>query len=152
MNKPEMAKTDDVIGILNGLIETCRDGQSGFLTAADDIENLTIKEFCREQSRHRAQFVGELQHEVRHLGGDPENTGSTSAVIHRAWIDLKSAVGGGDRSIIAACETGEDSAVSEYKKALEKKLPANIREVVERQYLSVVQSHDRVKWFRDNLK
>ena len=42
--------------------------------------------------------------------------------MHRAWINLKSAVtSGDDHAILAECERGEDSAVDEYKKAMEEK-------------------------------
>ena len=150
MNKA-VAKPDEVLSTLNGLIETCRDGQKGFADAHEKIQHAEIREFCLEQSRNRARFVGELQQEVQHLGGDPENTGSASAVLHRAWINLKSALGAGDRSIIAACENGEDSAVSEYRKALEQNLPANLRSVIEQQYLTIQQAHDRTKQMRDSL-
>jgi uncharacterized protein (TIGR02284 family) len=103
------------------------------------------------QSRSRAQFVGELQPEVRSLGGDPENTGSAAGALHRGWIDLKSALGGGDHAILAATKTGEDYAVKEYKRALDETLPAPVRDIVGRQFQSVKQVHDKVKGMRDRL-
>ena len=39
---------------------------------------------------------------------EPDNTGSIGGALHRGWIDLKSALGGGDHAILAATETGED--------------------------------------------
>lgn len=149
--KEAVAKPTEVIDELNGLIETCRDGQNGFAEAAEKLSDPLWKTFCLERSRERARFVGELQQQVQSLGGDPENTGSASAAIHRAWINLKSALGAGEASIMAACETGEDSAVSAYKNALDKSLPANVRHIVEQQYESVKASHDRVKAMRDSL-
>ncbi|HMV46667.1 MAG TPA: PA2169 family four-helix-bundle protein [Blastocatellia bacterium] len=145
-------KTDQSVSTLNNLIETCRDGQNGFADAAEHIENPQIRTFCLEQSRMRAQFVGELQQEAAALGGDPENSGSAAAALHRTWIDLKSALGGGDHAILAACETGEDSAVKAYDNALKEALPVPVRAVVERQRQSVKQAHDRVKNLRDQLK
>jgi uncharacterized protein (TIGR02284 family) len=150
MSKPAM-KPDQVLSTLNSLIEINRDGQKGFQEAAEKIETPQIKAFCFEQSRSRAQFAGELQPQVRSLGGEPENTGSVAAAMHRGWIDLKSALGGGDHAILAATETGEDYAVKEYKKALDETLPAPVREIVERQFQSVKQAHDKVKGMRDRL-
>lgn len=145
-----VAKPDEVVSLLNNLIETCRDGQNGFADAAEHLENPQWRTFCLEQSRQRAQFVGELQQYVQRLGGDPDNTGSTAAAMHRAWINLKSALGGGDAAIIAACETGEDSAVNQYKEALEEDLPTDVRDVVMRQYQNVQATHDRVRALRDS--
>ena len=42
-----------------------------------------FRSFCLEQSQLRAQFVGELQQEVRSLGGDPEKTGSAAGAVAR---------------------------------------------------------------------
>lgn len=150
MNKA-VTKPDEVISTLNRLIETCRDGQQGFADAHENIQQAEIRAFCLEQSRNRARFIGELQQEVQHLGDDPENTGSAGAALHRVWINLKASLGAGDRSIMAACEKGEDSAVREYRKALEQNLPANLHAVIENQYLSIKQSHDRTKQMRDSL-
>jgi len=150
MSKPAM-KPDNVISTLNNLIEINRDSQKGYQEAAEKIETPQIREFCFEQSRARAQFVGDLQQQVRSLGGDPENTGTIAAALHRGWIDLKSALGGGDQAILAASETGEDYAVNEYKKALDETLPAPVRDLVERQFQGIKQAHDKVKGLRDRL-
>ena len=150
MSTPAM-KTDQVVSTLNSLIEINRDGQKGFQEAAEKIETPQIKEFCLEQSRARARFVGDLQPQVRSLGGDPENTGSVAGAAHRVWMDLKSALGGGDHAILAASETGEDYAVKEYKKALDETLPAPVRDLVEVQFQDIKQAHDKVKGMRDRL-
>lgn len=47
------------------------------------------------------------------------------------------------------CERGEDSAVSDYRKALELDLPANLRETIQRQYTAIKAAHDRVRKLRD---
>jgi len=141
-----MASNDEVISTLNGLIETCRDGQNGFKTAAEGVKNSELKQLFYGYSQQRAQYVGELQDEVRRLGGDPENSGSLSASLHRGWMDIKSAVtGGDDASIISECERGEDSAVKTYSAALGKDMPAGVRPVVERQFASIKQAHDRIR-------
>ena len=138
--------TDDVISTLNNLIETCKDGQNGFQTAADGVKNSELKTLFHTYAQQRAQFSGELQSEVRRLGGDPENTGSVAASLHRGWINIKSAVTGEDEgAVIAECERGEDSAVRNYKDALSENLPENIRSIVQSQYTQVQEAHDRIR-------
>jgi uncharacterized protein (TIGR02284 family) len=137
---------DDVIKTLNNLIETCKDGQNGFQTAADGVKNSELKTLFLAYSQQRAQFAGELQNEVLRLGGDPEQTGSVAASLHRGWMDIKSAVTGEDEAaIIAECERGEDSAVSNYKDALSENLPENIRSIVQSQYAQIKEAHDRIR-------
>lgn len=142
-----MADNDNVISVLNNLIETCKDGQTGFQTAAEGITRSDVKSLFHQYSQQRAGFAGELQNEVRTLGGDPEQTGSVAATLHRGWINIKSAVTGSDENaVIAECERGEDSAVANYKDAIaDQTLPANVRSVVERQYAQVKEAHDRVR-------
>jgi uncharacterized protein (TIGR02284 family) len=73
--------------------------------------------------------------------------------LHRTWINLKSAVtSDDDHAILAECERGEDSAVEEYKKAIENGLSAPLREVVSRQYAEVKRAHDHIKNLRDTAK
>lgn len=141
-----MASNEEVISTLNELIETCRDGQEGFRTAAEGVQSSDLKQLFHQYSQQRASFVGELQDEVRRLGGEAEDTGSVAASLHRGWIGIKAAVTGrDDRSILAECERGEDSAVSTYRSALDSDLPANVRSVVERQFGEVKQAHDHIR-------
>jgi hypothetical protein len=90
------ATNDDVISTLNNLIETCKDGQNGFQTAAEGVQNSNLKSTFYEFGQQRAKFVGELQALVRELGGDPANSGSVAASLHRGWINIKSTITGQD--------------------------------------------------------
>ena len=142
---------NETISILNDLIETLKDGQEGFRVAAEDIKNPELKTLFNKISLERSGFVGELQAEANRLGeSKPENTSSVAGALHRTWINLKSSLSRGDEyEVLVDCERGEDSAVDEYKKALEKELPHNIREIVERQFREVKSAHDTVKQLRD---
>jgi len=141
---------DSVISTLNGLIETCKDGQEGFKEAAEGVERSDLKSLFYEFAQQRAQFAGELQTLVKSLGGDPESAGSIAGSLHRGWINIKSAVTGRDEeAILNECERGEDAAKDAYKKALNMQLPAHVLETVQTQYTSVQSAHDRVKALRD---
>ncbi|HXG91515.1 MAG TPA: PA2169 family four-helix-bundle protein [Blastocatellia bacterium] len=141
---------DKIISTLNGLIETCRDGQNGFKEAAENAKSPDLKTFFNQIALERAQCVGELQQEVVRLGGDPENTGSTAAALHRVWMSIKGTLTGkDDQSILNEAERGEDSAVKAYEDALKEDLPANIRALVERQFNQIRETHNRVRQLRD---
>jgi uncharacterized protein (TIGR02284 family) len=147
-----MAQQKEIISTINSLIETLKDGQEGFKQAAEAVKDPSLKTLFNEFSLQRAKFAGELQSEVVNLGEpDPETDSSTSGALHRAWINIKSAVtSGDDHAILAECERGEDSAVSEYKEAMEEEeITSPVREVIERQYGEVKNAHDRIKSLRD---
>ncbi len=69
---------DYVISTLNGLIETCKDGQQGFQTAAEAVKDSDLKTLFHSYAQERGRMVAELQAEVRSLGGDPEKSGSVA--------------------------------------------------------------------------
>ncbi len=137
---------DEVISTLNNLVETCKDGQNGFRTAAEAIKNSELTTLFNTYSQQRARFAAELQDEVLRLGGDPEETGSTAAALHRGWMNIKSAVTGeDDGAVISECERGEDSAVEAYEEALETDLPNDVKVIVSRQFSQVKEAHDRIR-------
>lgn len=137
----------ELLSTLNHLIQNCRDGQEGFLTAAENVQVDALKKLFNECSLQRAKFTGELQSAAHGLGNsNPETFGSVSGVLHRGWINLKTAIGGRDQQdILAECERGEDIAAAEYKKALDLKLPADIRDIIQHQHAAIVATHNRVK-------
>jgi uncharacterized protein (TIGR02284 family) len=149
-----MADINDGIDILEDLIETCRDGENGFTQAAEKINDPEIRSFFLAQSRERAQFALELQAEVQRLGkGEPQRKGSAAGALHRSWMGLKEALGGGTKSILESAEKGEDSARDAYQKALtDEDLPPSARPIVQRQAESVRLANDRVRHLRDTAK
>jgi uncharacterized protein (TIGR02284 family) len=137
---------NDVISTLNTLIETCRDGEQGFRTAAENLEDPRVKSLFTDVARERAKFAEELKDQVERLGGRPEEGGSTAGAAHRGWMNVKAAVTGHDeKRIIAEAERGEDVAVATYRTALEQKLPPPVDSIVHRQYAHVKEAHDRVR-------
>ena len=141
-----MASNDEVISTLNNLIETCRDGQDGFKTAAEGVKGAELKELFGAYSRQRGAFVGELQDEVRRMGGEAKDSGSTSAALHRGWMGLKAALTGeDDNAVVAECERGEEAALASYRSALGADMPASVRSMVERQFAEVKEAHTRVQ-------
>jgi uncharacterized protein (TIGR02284 family) len=149
-----MAQQKEVISTINGLIETLKDGEKGFKEAADAVRDPQLKNLFREYSQQRHRFATELQGQAQSLGEfSPEKTSSTAGAMHRAWINLKSAVtSGDDKAILSECERGEDSAVHEYEEALQNGLSGAVRETVSRQFTEIKSAHDRVKHLRDAAK
>lgn len=143
-------QTKDVVKTLNDLIETCKDGQEGFKTCAEDIKDVQLKALFVKHSQECAAAALELQTEVRALGGDPETTTSVAADLHRRWVDVKSVFTGKDEeAVLNEAERGQDVALKSYKKALNEPLPANVHAIVTRQLQGVQANHDEVKRLRD---
>src|SRR5262249_15272249 len=134
----------EVVAILNNLIETCRDGQEGFRTAAENIRNSEFRRLFNIFSQQRAQFVTELQAEAQRLGGTPDTKGSVAGWFERGWIEGKGAVMRRDEaSITAECQSGEEAAVNNDQEALKADLPLDVQYVVKRQYMDIKDAFDR---------
>jgi uncharacterized protein (TIGR02284 family) len=144
---------DKSISILNDLIETCKDGQHGFATAAKDAKDAELARVFSQYAEQRAGYIRELQQRVRALGGDPDKHGSVSGSLHRGWINLKSAVSSNEpHAVLAECERGEDAAVANYRNALkEQELELESISLVQRQAAGVQEAHDRIKQLRDSV-
>jgi uncharacterized protein (TIGR02284 family) len=140
--------------VLNNLIETLKDGQEGFKQAADGVSDPKLKSLFSNYSDQRSRFATALQSEARRHGEtEPETSSSATGALHRGWINLKSAITGGDEhAILAECERGEDSAVEEYKKALDDGLSPSAQDLVSRQFAEIKAVHDRIRSLRDATK
>jgi uncharacterized protein (TIGR02284 family) len=145
-NNSTAGKPDDVASTLNGLIETCKDGEQGFRSAAEGVTDPNLQRLFESYSQQRAEFATELQTEVKRLAEDPVDSGHVAGALHRGWLNIKAAVTGKDEgAIISECERGEDVAVRNYRDALDQNLPSNIRMIVERQFVQVKEAHDQIR-------
>jgi uncharacterized protein (TIGR02284 family) len=143
---------EKTVSVLQNLIETNRDGQHGFRTAAEDAKDAELGRVFTQFSTQRTTFIAELQDRIRSLGGDPDKSGSVAGSLHRGWIDLKSALTSNEpHAVLAEAERGEDAAVKAYREALEENIDPVSRGIVSRQYASVQAAHDRIKSLRDSV-
>jgi uncharacterized protein (TIGR02284 family) len=131
------------------LVETLKDGERGFASAAEKLRDSDRAEWATTLQRlaeQRAGFRSEIVAMGHEYGDDVDESGSAAAALHRGWISLKDALTGDDASsVLGAAVTGEDHAVSEYEKAEKADLSAGFRAVVARQHAAVVAARDEVK-------
>ena len=138
--------TQETITELNGLITTCRDGELGYVTAAADVRNTELETIFKGYAAQRRRFVGDLQAEVRRLGGNPEDSASVGGTLLCGWMDVKSALTGDSAApIIATCETGEETAVAAFEWVVNSDVTGKTRSLVERQWKSAKQAHARLR-------
>ncbi|MET3961591.1 uncharacterized protein (TIGR02284 family) [Marmoricola sp. OAE513] len=131
------------------LVETLRDGEQGYASAAEKLRDSDRSEWATKLqgfSEQRAGFRREIVELGHEYAEDVDKSGTAAAALHRGWIALKDALTGDDAgSVLGAVVTGENHAVSEYEKALESDLSDGFREVVTRQHAAVVAARDEVE-------
>ena len=148
-----MPDASSTLDVLQELIETCRDGEIGYLHAASVVTDPELKSYFTEQSQERHSFLGELQELAQESGEPrPDTSGSASGTLHRAWFEAKVDIGLGDQAVLHSVETGEDAAKRAYEKALASDLTEQVRTIIQRQAQSVSDAHDHVRDLRDRGK
>lgn len=144
---------DKIVSVLNGLIEISRDGAEGFRTCAEDVDDAALKLYFENRAQSCKQAVRELSSEVRRYGGDPDSGGTVTGALHRAWVDLKTAVTSQDNlAVLEECERGEAAAVMAYENALREELTGDLRALLEKQCDGAKKNHDRVRQLRDTAR
>ena len=150
-NPPSTLK--ELESTLRLVIETLVDGQEGFQKIGDDLKDETLKKYFMAESLQRAQFRGDLESVLHHEGvHDVHESGTASGAVQRAWAGLKAALGGGDHTLLATAEEGEDEAQQAYEDALKTDLPLPVRQLLVTQAAHVATSHDFVKAARDSTR
>ncbi len=133
---------EDTILQLNHLTETCKDGELGYRTAAESVHNTELASVFSDYSKQRGQFARALQSEVERMGGTAAESGTLGATMFRGWINLKSALSGGDGgAIVAACESGEEVAVGAFELVANMDITGPARLLVEKQARQIGEAH-----------
>lgn len=131
------------------LVETLKDGERGFASAAEKLQDSDRPEWAATLTRlseQRATFAREIVELGHQYDEDVDASGTLAASVHRGWVSLKDALTGDDAGgVLSAAATGEDHAVSEYEDALKQDLSDGFRDVVSRQQAAVVAARDEVK-------
>lgn len=143
---------DETRSTLNDLIETCKDSQEGFHSAAEKLKDPDIHTLFLKFYLQRSEFAGELQAEVTRTGGEPATSGTTAGAIHRGWIGLKTALAADtDHAILEEADRGEDAAVKNYIEALHKDLPHDLKTMLSRQLDEIQQTHKTIRELVDRV-
>lgn len=149
----EPLDSEDVVDVLNDLLESCRDGEYGFQSCAENADSAQLQEIFQRHARECGLAGVELEREIRARGGEPASGGTVAGALHRGWVAVKSALSTrDDKAVLEECERGEDAAVARYRAALKATLPADVRALVERQAEGAQRNHNEIRALRDRFE
>jgi uncharacterized protein (TIGR02284 family) len=147
------ASPSEVEDVLRSLMQTLTDSEEGFQKLGEEVKDPGLRRYFLEESSMRAQFCSELEAVLLQEGiEDNKERGTVAGALHRAWGELKSALGGSDHTLLVTAEQGEDQAVEAYRKAFEKDLPYPVQQLLIAQAGHVQASHDYIRAARDNTR
>lgn len=138
-----MEMRNDALKAINDLVETCKDGEKGFKTAAENVDNPQLKAELTRFAQQRSDFRSELETVAKQFGGSVEETNTVTGMamdaagaVHRGWINLKSAITGHDnKAILSECENGDAAALKTYETVMTSSdIPLSVKSVIQKQH------------------
>ena len=149
-------KTDLNESTIEGLQKLIRyniDSVKGYRESAEQVEDQFAKQLFGKIADQRSKFAETLQQYVAVNGEEAVDDGSVMAAVHRAWIDVRSALNGGDLyPMLCEAERGEDYIKSAYESVLKETAGSAMNDVLTQQYAQVKIGHDGIRDLRDKLK
>jgi uncharacterized protein (TIGR02284 family) len=148
-------KNDKTIEVLNKLLEINNDRLDGYETATQETDENDLKSLFTQLAGTSLRCKKQLVDEIIELGGHPIEGTKTSGKFFRAWMDIKAALSGRDRTtIISLCEFGEEKAIETYKNVLMNDilyLSTRQLTLVRAQYVLLKTDQDKLYSLRDVL-
>lgn len=136
-----------IVNSLNNLIVVLKDADLGFHAAAEEVRDTGLKTRLHEHGQSCSTMWGELQHEVRSIGGEPEREGTFSGKCRRIWTEIKTAFTDKDEYVVLKdVVSAQQSVQEEFNDVLETEgFPSNLKMVVGRHYQTVREITDEVQ-------
>lgn len=150
-----MIKNEEIVDDLNELVKINNDRIQGYMKAVEDNEDSQLDHLFNEMIVQSQNFRSQLADHIVRIDGTAVSDATTtdiSSKIHRAWIDIKSALTGKDRDTVLSSVTfGENAAVEAYESAIEgDKLPAYIKEDLTNQLSQLKSARDKMEALKGN--
>lgn len=142
--------SDETIHKLQKLIRANIDAYDGLRESANQISDPALADLFRDLAVQRSANATELQNYVQWNGEEAEDDGSFAASVHRAWIDVRSKLSGGDpHAILSEAERGEDQIKHAYEDVLHDTRGSAMNDILMKQYSKVKAGHDQIRDLRD---
>ena len=130
---------------LNHLVHINKDAEAGLLTASENVKNSELGSLFGGYAKQHAKFGRELQEEIERLGGTVSDSGTIGGALHRAWMDVTSALTGHSAaSMLSACESGEQSAEVAYHDASDQNPTGQTHALIEKHRQQIIGFHTRL--------
>ena len=142
-----MSYSKEISKKLNELLIKNYDAEKGYLNAAENVDNPTLRIFFKRMSTQRSEFAKEIKAEILRYGEEPKDSGSFEGLVHRNWMTLKSLFSSNDEeAILEETIKGEEASISEYYEVLkDRNLPPSIDALLFKQRKAIQTALDTAK-------
>jgi uncharacterized protein (TIGR02284 family) len=139
-----------VAAALAGLMQTNRDSETGYWTAAESVNDPALHTLFHRYAQRRARYAAELERELRGYGGEASTGASFSGRVRRSWLHLKAALTGDNvGAVLAECDRAEQAALEDYEAALHEDLPEHLKEMIRQQHDDLQESRQHLRALKE---
>ncbi len=109
MDKKQLTKD------LQKIVDISKDGVQGYETAAERIEDSSMKTMFLRLSQQRKGFIEDVKTEAIRLGTELDDSGTVKGFFHRTWLTTKATFSSDTKeNVINEAMTGEKKALEVY--------------------------------------
>lgn len=142
--------SDETVDKLSELIQINKDSVEGFKTAIDSADDPQLTKVFHTVLSERANFAAELQPYVQINDGDAAPGRSIQGTAHRWWLKAHAALSPDEAvAVLKDAEFGEDEIKEKYEDVLKETAGSPVNDILQRQYATVKQGHDKIRDLRD---
>ena len=135
------------------LIRLLHDGVKGFRTVAGMLHGEEFRRFYLEEADVRAAMAAELERTFTGVTGLTVRGGGTMmGPVHRAYFELRDAMGAGDEKLLDLSEQCERLLTRMYLDALAKEMPDVLRAVLVQHDEHIRRVHAMVRRYRTDAR
>ena len=110
---------ESTVDILTDILKLHNDRIRGYELAAGDTDFIDLKALFVGYAEQSRKMMANLTASIERAGGTVPETATFLGQIHKAWMELKTAISSNDRlSILNSVEQGENAIVDAYKEAV----------------------------------
>ncbi len=143
----------DTVEGLKKLIRMNHDASEGFSDAADRVDRGGCRNVFRNAADERSRFASELKTALALGDEDIPEGGTALGLFHRCWLNVRSAISGGDEEVILSeVARGESALVDAYEEILVDTAGSPLNPTLHRHIASVRAMRDGVEALKADLK
>ena len=137
---------------LKKLVRMNHDAAKGFEDAGKRIERDDIESLFRTASDDRKRFANELMGALAMGVADVPEGGTTLGSFHRAWLNIRGALNGGDSEVVLKeASRGESALVDEYEDVLVGTAGSPVNDMLHEQLTSIRTMRDSINSLHETL-
>lgn len=143
------AGPEQVLAVLQDLHGCARDGELGFLEAADHARAPELGALFDGLAQRCAQTAAQWREQAISRGGSIDDSGTVAGAAQRVWLQIRGLFGGAsDETLLAECERGQDDLLQHLREALGRNLPAELHAQVQAEFEQAQRQRDHIATLR----